>query len=226
MSDYAIFFDNDNKTYRLPTNPEQMEISSVQAIEKYEILKLGQIAIPTHMELKEYSFECEFPKLPAHYVETSGSFKDADYYINLFQNWRNKLTPMRFIASNGIGDDINTLVLIEDLAIIEKAGEEGDKYINFKLLEYREYGKKSVVVKDTKKISNSVIQVASTKPIIPEKPNPKSNGYHVVVTGDTLWAISKKYYGNGNQFPEILNANKDKIKNANLIYPGQKLVIP
>ena len=56
--------------------------------------------------------------------------------------------------------------------------------------------------------------------------NPKSNGYHVVKGGDTLWAIAKKYYGNGSQYTNIANANKDKIKNPNLIYPGQKLVIP
>lgn len=225
MSDYAIFFDYNNKTYRLPTNPEELGKNSVQAIEKYEILKLGQIAIPTHMELMEYSFECEFPKLPTHYVETLGSFKDSDYYINLFQKWRDKLIPIRFIASNGVGDDINTLVLIEELTEVEKAGEEGDKYISFKLLEYREYGKKSVVVKETKKIV-STTQVASTKPIAPEKPNPKSNGYHTVVKGDTLWAIAKKYYGNGSRYTKIVNANKDKIKNPNLIYAGQRLMIP
>ncbi|MDR7856299.1 LysM peptidoglycan-binding domain-containing protein [Tissierella sp.] len=225
MSNYAIFFDYDNKTYRLPTNPEQMDTSSVQAIEKYEILKLGQIAIPTHMELKEYSFECEFPSNPIHYVETAGDFKAADYYIKLFEKWRDKLTPVRFIASNGIGNDINTLVLIEECGEVEKAGEEGDKYISFKLLEYRKYGKKSVVIKETK-ILNTAVQTASTKPIIPEKPNPKSNGYHTVVSGDTLWAIAKKYYGNGTQYTKIVNANKDKIKNPNLIYPGQRLMIP
>lgn len=225
MSNYAIFFDYDNKTYRLPTNPEQMDKSSVQAIEKYEILKLGQIAIPTHMELKEFSFECEFPHSPVHYIETSGNFKDADYYINLFKKWRDKLTPVRFIASNGIGDDINTLVLIEELIEVEKAGEEGDKYISFKLLEYREYGKKSVVIKEIK-ILNTAVQTASTKPIIPQGTNPKSNGTHIVVSGDTLWGIAKKYYGNGSLYSKIINANKDKIKNPNLIYPGQRLMIP
>ena len=111
---YAVFFDKDNATYRLPVNPEQIEIFSTQAIEKYEILKLGQIAVPTHVELKEYSFECELPHSPLHYVETSGGFKEPDFYINLFQRWRDERTPVRFIASNGIGDDINTLVLIEE----------------------------------------------------------------------------------------------------------------
>ena len=36
----------------------------------------------------------------------------------------------------------------------------------------------------------------------------------------------KKYYGKGNQYTKIYNANRDKIKNPNLIYPGQVLTIP
>jgi LysM repeat protein len=220
---YAVFFDYNNITYRLPVNPEQIETTSVQANQKYEILKLGQIAIPTHMELKEYSFECELPYKPLHYVETSGVFRDADFYLRLFEQWRQKKAPVRFIASNGIGDDINTLVLIEELTVTEKAGEEGDKYVSFKLLEYRGYGKKSVVVAQSNK--------ATIKKELPApKVNPKSNGVHVVQSGDTLWAIAKKYYGDGEQYTKIYNANRDKIKNPNLIYPGPKpgpkLVIP
>ena len=221
---YAVFFDYNNATYRLPVNPEEIETSSAQAIEKYEILKLGQIAIPTHLELKEYNFEAEFPHNPLHYVETSGDFRDSDFYLRLFEQWRQKKEPVRFIASNGIGDDINTLVLIEELTITERAGEEGDKYISFRLLEYREFGKKAVVV-TTPTPAGTVIAVAKKEEPAPAV-NPKSNGTHVVQSGDTLWAIAKKYYGNGNQYPKIVNANKDKIKNPNLIYPGQKLVIP
>ena len=48
--------------------------------------------------------------------------------------------------------------------------------------------------------------------------------YYVVQKGDTLWAIAKRYYGNGNQYPKIVQANN--IKNPDLIYPGQKLLIP
>ena len=216
---YAVFFDKDNATYRLPVNPEEIETTSAQAIEKYEILKLGQVAIPTHMELKEYSFEAEFPHRSLHYVETSGDFRGPDFYLRLFEQWRQEKAPVRFIASNGIGDDINTLVLIEELTITERAGEEGDKYVSFQLLEYREFGKKAVVV------ATPTVAVAKKKEPAPAV-NPKSNGTHVVQSGDTLWAIAKKYYGNGNQYTKIFNANKDKIKNPNLIYPGQKLVIP
>lgn len=220
---YAIFFDKDNVTYRLPVNPEEIQTSSVQAIEKYEILKLGQIAIPTHMELAEYNFEVELPHLPSHYIETPGNFKTSDYYLNLFRTWREKKEPVRFIASNGIGDDINTLVLIEELTVVENAGEEGDKYVELQLLEYRIFGKKSVVVSTEVPAPR---YLAEKKEVAQESVSPKSSGTHVVASGDTLWAIAKKHYGDGSKCNIIFNANKDKIKNPNLIYPGQQLRIP
>lgn len=54
-------------------------------------------------------------------------------------------------------------------------------------------------------------------------PKPSAK-YHTVVKGDTLWAIAKKYYGDGNKYPEIARANN--IANPNIISIGQKLLIP
>ncbi len=50
--------------------------------------------------------------------------------------------------------------------------------------------------------------------------------YHDVVRGDTLSAISKKYYGDANQYMKIFEANKPMLSNPDKIYPGQKLRIP
>ena len=50
--------------------------------------------------------------------------------------------------------------------------------------------------------------------------------YYTIKKGDTLWGLAKKNYGKGSKWPTIHNANKDKIKNPNVIVPGWKIKIP
>lgn len=59
----------------------------------------------------------------------------------------------------------------------------------------------------------------------PPAPKPRVRTY-TVRKGDNLWNIAKHYYGNGLQWVRIWNANRSKIKNPNLIHPGQVLIIP
>jgi len=51
---------------------------------------------------------------------------------------------------------------------------------------------------------------------------------YTVVKGDHLWGIAKKkeHYGNGFAWPVIYQANRDQIKNPDLIYPKQMFKIP
>ncbi len=49
---------------------------------------------------------------------------------------------------------------------------------------------------------------------------------YIVVSGDSLWSISERYYGTGTRWNVIYDANRDVIVNQNLIYIGQELVIP
>ena len=48
----------------------------------------------------------------------------------------------------------------------------------------------------------------------------------VVKKGDCLWRIAEKVYGNGFLWKKLFEANRNKIKDPNLIYPGQILNIP
>ncbi len=50
--------------------------------------------------------------------------------------------------------------------------------------------------------------------------------FHTVVRGDTLSAISKKYYGNANLYMRIFEANQPMLGHPDKIYPGQLLRIP
>lgn len=52
----------------------------------------------------------------------------------------------------------------------------------------------------------------------------KVNTWYEVVSGDTLWSIAKRVYGRGSLYTHILKYNR--IKNANLIYVGQRIYIP
>lgn len=49
---------------------------------------------------------------------------------------------------------------------------------------------------------------------------------HTVTSGESLSKIAKHYYGNASKWRVIFEANKDRIKNPDLIHPGQEFVIP
>ncbi|MGY3147420.1 nucleoid-associated protein YgaU [Bradyrhizobium sp. USDA 3397] len=54
----------------------------------------------------------------------------------------------------------------------------------------------------------------------------EAGGSRIIARGDSLWALSRLAYGDGSRYAVIFNANRDKIQNPNLIYPGQTFVMP
>ena len=57
--------------------------------------------------------------------------------------------------------------------------------------------------------------------------NPEAESvFYEVKSGDTLSKIAKHYYGDANKYPKIFEANKPMLKDADEIYPGQRLRIP
>jgi len=71
--------------------------------------------------------------------------------------------------------------------------------------------------------ANLEAQRLKAKRLAAKKEEPRT---YVVVAGDTLSAIAKKFYGDANRWKDILEANKDSVKDANAISVGQELVIP
>jgi hypothetical protein len=54
---------------------------------------------------------------------------------------------------------------------------------------------------------------------------PDGATYYIIVRGDTLWDISKRFLNNPYLWPQIWNANRC-ITDAHWIYPGDPLIIP
>ncbi|MEN9501625.1 MAG: peptidoglycan-binding protein LysM [Pseudomonadota bacterium] len=50
--------------------------------------------------------------------------------------------------------------------------------------------------------------------------------FYIIEKGDTLWKIAEKAYGNGAKYTKIVEVNREVIKDADKIFPGQKIRIP
>ena len=219
---YAVFFERikTKKLYRLPVNPEEIKETQKLNYETYSVLKKGDISVPTTKALTEWEFEAEFPSTKYHYVETPKEFYRCATWESLFKIFMDKKEPLRFIATQdgNVNSGINSLVLIESLEKTETAGEEGDKIFSFSLVEYKEYG---VLEVKKKEVVNELVSDSNSN----NGKNPSSGKTYTVKKGDTLWAIAKRTYGRGTEYKKIAKANP-KIKNPNLIYPGQVITLP
>ena len=67
--------------------------------------------------------------------------------------------------------------------------------------------------------------------VVPDKETPSAVVVPKIATitvshGDSLWRLSRRALGVGERYAIIFKANREQIRNPNLIYPGQVLVLP
>jgi nucleoid-associated protein YgaU len=53
-----------------------------------------------------------------------------------------------------------------------------------------------------------------------------STGQIIVQPGNSLWRIARRAYGEGTRFTVIYGANREQIRDPDLIYPGQIFALP
>lgn len=172
--------------------------------------------------LKEISFDVLLPNVQYPFAVYPNGFQRAEYYINLLEALKTGKKQFQFILGRKMPQgtnlhNTNLTVSLEDVSFTDDTNEGFDIKASIKLKEWRHYGTKVIT------IANETVSITEQRTPLSNAPQ---SGNYTVQKGDTLWKIAKKFYDDGSKYPVIHNANKDKIDNPNLIYPGQVLVIP
>ena len=207
---------------RLPVAPGAISFKVKNRNRGFELINGEEINILKPQGLREISFEAELPYTIRPYAgyPDGKKFMPQSYYLGELERLKNAKKPFLFVvarenpAGGSLGDTRLT-VSLEEYSILENASEGLDVIVSVNLKEYKAYGVKRYQ-------SASVVPEAAARPA-DSAPNPLT---YTVKSGDCLWNISKKYLGKGERWKEIYALNKDKIKNPDLIYPGQVLIMP
>ena len=218
---YSFFFDD----MQLPVTPSKLSVKIKGNNKTLTLVSEGDINFLRSPGLTEISFEMLLPMLEQY--SFASEYHQPDYYLGILESYVTGKKPFRFIVSrvSPSGDklyDTNMKVSLEDYTVSEDATDGFDVTISINLKQYIDYATKKVTVTKPDNSSKSTLKTETPRETS-GKPTAKT---YTVKSGDCLWTIAKKYYGNGAQYTKIYNANKDKISNPNLIYIGQVLTIP
>jgi LysM repeat protein len=218
---YSFFIDG----MELPIAPQKLTVKIKGNNKTLTLINEGDINFLRAPGLTEITFDAVLPML-GQYSFANG-YRRPDSYLNKLESLMTDKEPFRFLVSRVSPSgrllyDTNMKVSLENYTVTEDATKGPDVTVSITLKQYISYSTKTVTVVKPKPEKKPVVQQKKKRET---SSAPKVKTY-TVKSGDCLWNIAKKYYGNGAQYTKIYNANKGKIKNPNLIYPGQVLTIP
>lgn len=180
---------------------------------KIEVVSLDQLGEATlHGGYKMGDCTLENVLLPAQqYPFMVPGSRAAPYeYLYDLEVWCDKGAQLQWIVS---GTSVNASVLIEEITQGEQDGTN-DLYITIAMRQWQRLETPVLALSGggATTARDSQTGAASTKT-------------YTVQSGDCLWNLAEKYYGDGTQYKKLAAANPE-ITNPNLIYPGQVLTIP
>lgn len=212
----------------LPIPPSKLELKINNNNKTYDLINYSQINVLKNPGLSSFEFEVVLPNTKYPFAMYKNNFQNAKYYLGVLENLKVNRSAFQFIVVRKFpnGKDIfNTdiKVALEEYTVTDTTDEGFDTKVKIKLKQYKEYSTKKVQVTIKQYRPPAVTRTVTTNNTAVAKPSGQN---YTVKRGDCLWNIAKRFYGNGSKYTTIYNANRDKIKNPNLIYPGQVLWIP
>lgn len=215
----AIYFAvNDREMFRLPINPEKVNVKTEGDGEEFTIASLGRVNVPKYAKLESFSLESFFPAHPSHYSDTV--FKQPTYYIELIKKWMTNRQPVRYIYVNG-SFTINELVIIERFEYDESFGSE-DVNFSLELKKYVPFGPKKMKIAKAK---NGTKQIVKKNTPTRQNTKPKPTTY-TLKRGDSLWKVAQYYTGSGHRYRELQKLNGIKDSQLRRLPIGLVLKIP
>lgn len=215
----------------LPVTPKDCNIKVNGKNKKVTLINEGEINILKKPGLTDINFDCLLPNVKYPFAVYNDGFRNASHFLSYFEELKTSQEPFQFIITRSFPNgrslyNTNIKVSLEDYQIKEGADNGFDVIVQVKLKQWKDYGTKTVAVTiEQKKV------VASPTPAprpAETSPAPPQQTTYTVVKGDCLWAIARKFYGNGVLYPKIYDANPSVFngRSPNLIYAGDVLVIP
>lgn len=212
----------------LPIPPSKLELKISNNNKRYNLINYSQINVLKNPGLSSLEFEVVLPNTKYPFAMYKNNFQNAKYYLGVLENLKVNRSAFQFIVVRKFpnGKDIfntNIKVALEEYTITDTTEEGFDTKVKIKLKQYKEYSTKKVQVTIKQYRPPAVTRTVTTNNTAVAKPSGQN---YTVKRGDCLWNIAKRFYGNGAKYTTIYNANRSKIRNPNLIYPGQVLWIP
>lgn len=203
---------DDKQVFMLPIPPKSFSIKKGTKINTFYVGNIGEIGVIGKGLLADIEISSFFPNQKYHFQK--GVFYEPQYYLDTLEKMRDERKPIRLTITE---TPVNSLFMIVNFEYGIQDGTK-DVYFTLTLKEYRPIN--VVTVTSTSTTSVNKVTIDTVRPVT--KVNPKT---YKVVYGDTLWGLSKRFYGDGSKYMTLFNKNKDILKNPNTLYVGQVLKI-
>jgi len=208
MAERRIILMDGDRELILPVTPRIYTVEKGIAVEVVNIHEFGDAIFAGQRTRPPIKIDFMLPANTYSFAKSS----DPEPYLTQLEEWILNKKRLRLIVG---GTNINIPVLVHTLVKGERDGTN-DVYCTMTLREYPML--KATRVQETP---------AENKPREEPPPSPApAVTVYTIVRGDTLSALSRRFYGDGTAKTYKRLAAYNKIPNPNLIFTGATIRIP